>query len=98
MPGGPGSLPPLGGRAYDCNVAKFVIVVLLFAGVVYALLWALERRRAARRGQGTTGAGPGLRRPRPQPRQVAPDDDEDFLRWLERKQRKDRKKDPDGSE
>ena len=81
-------------------MAKFVIVVLLFAGVVYALLWALERRRAARRGQGkgTPGSGPGLRRPRPQPRQVAPDDDEDFLRWLERKQRKDRKKDPDGSE
>jgi hypothetical protein len=77
-------------------VAKFVIVVLLFAGAVYALMWALERRRAA--GSGGKGAGPGLRRPRPQPRQVAPDDDEDFLRWLERKQRKDRKKDPDGPE
>jgi hypothetical protein len=79
-------------------VAKFAIVVLLFAGAVYALLWALERRRAARRGGGTPGPVPGLRRSRPQPRQVAPDDDEDFLRWLERKQRKDRKKDPDGSD
>jgi hypothetical protein len=77
-------------------VAKFVIVVLLFAGAVYALMWALERRRAA--GSAGKGAGQGLRRPRPQPRQVAPDDDEDFLRWLERKQRKDRKKDPDGPE
>jgi hypothetical protein len=79
-------------------VAKFVIVVLLFAGVVYALLWALERRRAARGGQAPGKPRPGLRRPRSQPRQVAPDDDEDFLRWLERKQRKDRKKDPDGPE
>jgi hypothetical protein len=77
-------------------VARFVIVVLLFAGVVYALLWALERRRAARGGKGTSG--PGIRRSGPPPRQVAPDDDEDFLRWLERKQRKDRKKDPDGSD
>ena len=93
--------PRLGGGAYDEGVAKFVLVVLLFAGVVYALLWALERRRAARGGhgvQGTLGSRPGIRRPRPQPRQVAPDDDEDFLRWLERKQRKDHKKDPDGSE
>ncbi len=79
-------------------MARFVIVVLLFAGVVYALLWALERRRAARGGGGTAGPGRGLRRPRPETRQVAPDDDEDFLRWLERKQRKDRKKDPDGSD
>jgi hypothetical protein len=92
----PGSLPSLGSPAYDCSVAKFLIVVLLFAGVVYALLWALERRRAARGGTGTSGSRPGIRRSRPQPRQVAPDDDEDFLRWLERKQRKDRKKDPDG--
>ncbi len=73
-----------------------MLVVLLFAGVVYALLWALERRRAA--GAGKNGSGPGIRRPRPEPRRVAPDDDEDFLRWLERKQRKDRKKDPDGPE
>jgi hypothetical protein len=79
-------------------VARFVIVVLLFAGVVYVLMWALERRRVARGGHGTPGSGPGIRRSRPQSRQVAPDDDEDFLRWLERKQRKDRKKDPDGSD
>jgi hypothetical protein len=79
-------------------VARFVIVVLLFAGVVYALMWALERRRAAGGRSGGGTGGPGLRKPRPQPRQVAPDDDEDFLRWLDRKQRKDRKKDPDGPE
>ena len=79
-------------------MAKFVLVVLLFAGVVYALLWALERRRVARGGGGSRGRGLDPRPPRPQTRQVAPDDDEDFLRWLERKQRKDRKRDPDGSE
>ena len=66
---------------------KFLLVVALFAGAVYVLLWALERRRAG------GGAKPTLRKPgrapRSQPRQVAPDDDEDFLRWLERKRRKD---------
>ena len=67
---------------------KFLLVVLVFAALVYALMWALERRRA-----GGSGGGRGVRRPRrspgPAPRQVAPDDDEDFLRWLDRKRRKD---------
>lgn len=68
---------------------KFLLVVALFGAVVYAAMWALERRRA-----GGSGTGPTLptlpRRPtRPQPRQVAPDDDEDFLRWLGQKRRKD---------
>ena len=65
---------------------KFLLVVALFAGVVYALMWTIERRRAA---------GPGAERParprtpRPAARPTAPDDDEDFLRWLDRKRRKD---------
>ncbi len=71
-------------------------MVLLFAALVYALMWALERRRAG----GSGGSGRGLkRRGRPQgppPRQVAPDDDEDFLRWLDRKRRKDKGGAPDG--
>ena len=67
------------------DVLKFVLVVAVFAGIVYALMWALERRRASRAGGGL----PRKRPPRPQTRQVAPDDDEDFLRWLERKRRKD---------
>ncbi len=72
-----------------------MLVVLLFAAAVYALMWALERRRA--------GGGPGSAPPaggplgrsrlgrgaRPQARQVAPDDDEDFLRWLDRKRKRD---------
>lgn len=65
---------------------KFLLVVALFAGVVYALMWTIERRRAA--GSGSPRDLP--RRPsRPATRSVAPDDDEDFLRWLDRKRRKD---------
>ena len=73
---------------------KFLLVVALFAGLVYALMWAVERRRANGAGDPSSGAGNGTgKRPRrnqgPPPRQVAPDDDEDFLRWLERNRRKD---------
>ena len=66
---------------------KFLLVVAVFAALVYALMWTLERRRAAKSGGGSTG-GRRIRRA-PEVRQVAPDDDEDFLRWLERKRRKD---------
>jgi hypothetical protein len=69
-------------------VAKFVLVVLLFAGAVYLLLWARERRRALG-GGGRRGRGPGRLGGRPQSRPVAPDDDEDFLRWLDRKRPRD---------
>ena len=65
---------------------KFVLVVLVFAALVYALMWAIERRRAG--GSSPRPSRP-RRQPKPQVRQVAPDDDEDFLRWLERKRRKD---------
>ena len=64
---------------------KLLLVVALFAVLTYAAIRVLERR-----------ATPGSQRPlggprsrRPAPRQVAPDDDEDFLRWLDRKRRKD---------
>ena len=67
---------------------KFLLVVLLVAVLIYVLtsqvLTANERRRS-----GHPSRGPRLRRPGPPPRQVAPDDDEDFLRWLDRKRRKD---------
>ncbi len=65
---------------------KFLLVVAVFAALVYALMWALERRRA-----GGSGAMPKKprRNPGPPPRQAAPDDDEDFLRWLDRKRKKD---------
>ncbi len=66
---------------------KFLLVVLLFAAAVYALMWALERRRT-----GGSGASPLprlTRPPKPPTKQVAPDDDEDFLRWLDKKRKRD---------
>ncbi len=61
---------------------KLLLVVLIFAAVTYlAIRWMQDR------GPGST---PAVRRPaRPQPptRPVAPDDDETFLRDLERKRR-----------
>lgn len=75
----------MGSPLYPGRVLKFLLVIALFAAVVYLLMWTIERRRAARAG----GSGPSSFGPRPSARQVAPDDDEDFLRWLERKRRKD---------
>ena len=65
---------------------KLLLVAVLFAVMTYAAFRMLERRGAS----GPTGsAGGSPRSRRPEPRQVAPDDDEDFLRWLDRKRRKD---------
>lgn len=60
---------------------KVLLVVLLLGALTYGLIRVLERRGIARR--------PGGRRqaPRPRPRPVAPDDDPDFLRDLDRKRR-----------
>ena len=71
--------------SYPEGVLKFLLVVAVIAGVVYAVMWTIERRRAA----GARGTVPKKRRERPPAKQVAPDDDEDFLRWLDRKRRKD---------
>jgi hypothetical protein len=70
-------------------VLKFLLVVAVFAVLVYALMWAIERRRAGGSGGGGTRPSRPRRTPGPPTRQVAPDDDEDFLRWLDRKRRKD---------
>ena len=64
---------------------KLLLVVVLLAVVTYAAFRALDRRGAT----GTPGPVAGPRSRRPAPRPVAPDDDEDFLRWLDRKRRKD---------
>jgi hypothetical protein len=66
-------------------VLKLLLVVVVFAVVTYAVLRLLERRNES--GSAAPGAGPRSRGTGP--RQVAPDDDEDFLRWLDRKRRKD---------
>jgi hypothetical protein len=57
---------------------RFVVVIALFAMVVYAGFWLLDRRKG---GGGTKSAKPIPRGP------VGPDDDEDFLRELERRRR-----------
>ena len=56
---------------------KFLLVVALVAVAVYLVV------RAAQRGT----LRPSRPAPTPRPRQIAPDDDEDFLRDLERKRR-----------
>ncbi len=62
---------------------KFLVVVIVFAAVTYLVTRALQNRGP--------GGRPGLprpkapRRPSTPPRPVAPDDDEDFLRDLDRK-------------
>ena len=65
---------------------KLLLVAVLFAVLTYAAFRMLERRGAS--GAPPAAGGPPRSR-RPESRQVAPDDDEDFLRWLDRKRRKD---------
>jgi hypothetical protein len=61
-------------------VLKVLLVVVLFAVATYYLIRVIERRGVSR---------PLRRRPQPrvERRPVAPDDDEDFLRDLDRKRR-----------
>ena len=58
---------------------KVLLVVVLFAAATYYLIRLIERRGLAR----------PVRRPQPrvEQRPVAPDDDEEFLRDLNRKRR-----------
>ncbi len=68
---------------------KLLLVVAVFAVVAYLVTRMLQERG---------GAKPAVRRPRRSvepPRTVAPDDDPDFLRDLDRKRR--HPKDPDES-
>ena len=64
---------------------RLVVFLALLAAVVYTFFWLIERRNPGGSG------GPG---PKPIPRgPVGPDDDEDFLRELERKRRHSKDKD-----
>jgi hypothetical protein len=61
-------------------VGRFLLVVLVFAALVYTVFWLLERRRA--------GGPPARRTPdRSATRTIGPDDDEEFLRDLNRRYR-----------
>ena len=69
---------------------KFLLVAIVLGVAIYLLVRLVQRRRAsARRPPG----GPAGNLPR---RPVAPDDDPEFLRDLERKKRKKRQDDKDG--
>jgi hypothetical protein len=64
-------------------VIRFVVLLLVLAAVLYAVFWTIDRRRSGD-GPGSGGSGPT----RPTPRgPVGPDDDDDFLRDLERRRR-----------
>jgi hypothetical protein len=65
-------------------VGKFLLVIILFAAIVYATFWLIERRHGSR---GTPARRPTSPPRRPAPRAIAPDDDEDFLRDLNRRDR-----------
>jgi len=75
--------PGCPGTIYSGGVGKFLLVILVFAAVTYLVTRALQERGPGER--------PGLprpkapKRPSPPPRSVAPDDDEEFLRDLDRK-------------
>ena len=72
---------------------RFVVFIALFAAVVYAGFWLMDRRS-----KGGGGGGKSVRPPTPRG-PVGPDDDEDFLRELDRKKRhsKDKQKKDDES-
>lgn len=65
---------------------RFVVFLALFAGVVYAGFWLMDRRSKGGGSAGNAGGRPAPRGP------VGPDDDEDFLRELDRKRRHSRDK------
>ena len=73
------------------GVGKFFLVIVVFAASIYAVLWLVETPRHPFR---RTAPRKPLLPPRPGPsRPLAPDDDEDFLRDLNRRRRE--KKDDD---
>jgi hypothetical protein len=70
---------------------KLLLVVVIIAVVVYLVTRAMQERGQV--GPWRRPGAPRQQRPRPKPqprRPVAPDDDDDFLRDLERKRRQGR--------
>lgn len=69
---------------------RVVLFLVLLGAVVWAVFWVIDRRRQASGPGDAPGSGgrPAPRRPQ------GPDDDEDFLRELDRKRRHQRPKPP----
>jgi hypothetical protein len=68
---------------------RFVVWLLLLAAVLYAVFWAIDRRDGGH-------PRPPRRAPRPPRGPVGPDDDEAFLRDLERRRRREQGDQPPG--
>jgi len=60
-----------------------LLVIVVFAAIVYSLFWLLERRRRKRSARRSP-----IRPVTPLPRALGPDDDVEFLRQLEQRQRR----------
>jgi hypothetical protein len=78
------------------GVVKFLLVVVVLGVAVYLVVRLLQRRGlpSFRRGATTRPAPPKAKPTQPR-RPVAPDDDADFLRDLDRKKRHRHQDDPD---
>jgi hypothetical protein len=79
---------------------RIVVWLLLLAAVLYAVFWAIDRRDkfGGPGGRFTRGGGPRTPRQPPQGSRgpVGPDDDDAFLRDLERRRRREQGDQPPG--
>lgn len=68
---------------------KLLLVVIVFAAITYLTVRVIQRRGiSAPLGRGTSGRAPGRSAGPVRRGPLGPDDDEDFLRDLERKRRR----------
>jgi hypothetical protein len=78
---------------------RFVVWLLLLAAVLYAVFWAIDRRNRSGGSGGRPARGRGPRPPAAPPHgrgPLGPDDDDAFLRDLERRRRREQGDPPPG--